>query len=143
MGQDIVNIVAAVVLLSAVYFVNKASVKALLIWSGILLYLIYAYVIYAFEVHFNRLFLVSMAILGLSFYALIGLVIHLHLDQLQASFSALGWVPPRVPKSGLSALTAKQNYLRRLHTACHPVVFGVLERTFLSATSSEGEDGFH
>ena len=40
------------------------------------------------DVHFNRLFLVYVAILGLSFYALVGSVIHLHLDRLQASFSA-------------------------------------------------------
>ena len=87
-GQDIVNLIAAVVLFIAVYFVNKGSFKAFLIWSGVLLYLIYAYVIYAFDVHFNSLFLVYVAILGLSFYALVVSVIHLHLDSLQAYFSA-------------------------------------------------------
>jgi hypothetical protein len=87
-GQDIVNIVAVALLLIAVYFVNKGSVKAFLVWSGVLLYLIYAYVIYAFDVHFNRLFLVYVAIPGLSFYALVGSVIHLHLDKYQTSFSA-------------------------------------------------------
>jgi hypothetical protein len=87
-GQDIVNLVAAVVLFIAVYFVNKGSFKAFLVWSGVLLYLIYAYVIYAFDVHFNSLFLVYVAILGLSFYALVVSVIHLHLDSLQAYFSA-------------------------------------------------------
>src|SRR5436305_5439494 len=87
-GQDIVNLVAALALLIAAYLVNKGSVKAFLVWSGVLLYLIYAYVIYAFDVHFNRLFLVYVAILGLSFYALIGSVIHLHLDQFQTSFAA-------------------------------------------------------
>jgi hypothetical protein len=87
-GQDIVNLLAVVVLLIAAYFVNKGSVKAFLVWSGVLLYLIYAYVIYAFDIHFNSLFLVYVAILGLSFYALVGSVIHMHLDQLQASLSA-------------------------------------------------------
>ena len=87
-GQDIVNIVAVAVLLIAVYFVNKGSVKAFLVLSGVLLYLIYAYAIYAFDVHFNHLFLVYVAILGLSSYALVGGVIHLHLDKYRASFSA-------------------------------------------------------
>jgi hypothetical protein len=87
-GQDIVNLIAAVVLFIAAYFVNKGSVKAFLVWSGVLLYLIYAYVIYAFDVHFNSLFLVYVAILGLSFYALVVSVIHLHLDGIQAYFSA-------------------------------------------------------
>jgi hypothetical protein len=80
--------VAAIMLFFADYFVNKGSVKAFLVWSGVLLYLIYAYVIYAFDVYFNSLFLVYIVILGLSFYALEGLVIHLHLYRLQASFSA-------------------------------------------------------
>ena len=87
-GQDIVNLIAAVVLFIAIYFVNKGSFKAFLIWSGVLLYLIYAYVIYAFDVHFNSLFLVYVAILGLSFYALVVSVIHVHLDDMQAYFSA-------------------------------------------------------
>ncbi len=87
-SQDIVNLVAVVVLCIAAYFVNKGSVKAFLIWSGVLLYLIYAYVIYAFDVHLNSLFLVYVAILGVSFYALVGSVIHMHLDSLHASFSA-------------------------------------------------------
>ncbi len=87
-GQDIVNLVTVLALFIAVYFVNKGSVKAVLVWGGILLYLMYAYVIYAFDVHFNSLFLVYVAILGLSFYALVGSVIHLHLDRLQSSFSA-------------------------------------------------------
>jgi len=87
-GQDIVNLVAAVVLFIAAYFVNKGSVKAFLVWSGVLLYLIYAYIIYAFDVHFNSLFLVYVAIVGLSFYALVVFVIHMHLDSLQAYFSA-------------------------------------------------------
>src|SRR5947209_14323870 len=87
-GQDIVNLVAALALLITASLVNKGSVKAFLVWSGVLLYLIYAYVIYAFDVHFNRLFLVYVAILGLSFYALVGSVIRMHLVQLQAYFAA-------------------------------------------------------
>ena len=87
-GQDIVNLVAVVVLFIAAYFVSKGSVKAFLIWSGVLLYLLYGYSIYAFDIHFNSLFLIYVAILGLSFYALVGSVIHMHLDDFQSSFSA-------------------------------------------------------
>src|SRR6202790_4495873 len=57
-GQDIVNLVAVVVLSIAAYFVNRGSVKAFLVWGGVLLYLLYAYIIYAFDVHFNSVFLV-------------------------------------------------------------------------------------
>ena len=87
-AQDTVNLVAVVALFIAAYFVNKGSVKAFLVWGGVLLYLLYAYIIYAFDVHFNSLFLVYVAIVGLSFYALVGSVMHMHLDSLQISFSA-------------------------------------------------------
>lgn len=87
-GQDIVNLIAALALLIAAYLVHKGSVRALLVWSGVLLYLIYAYVIYAFDIRSNRLFLVYVAILGLSFYALVILAIRLHLNLFQASFAA-------------------------------------------------------
>jgi hypothetical protein len=87
-GQDIENIVAAAALLITVYFVSKGSVKAFLIWMGVLLALIYSYVIYAFAVHFNSLFLVYVAILGLSFYTLVGSLIRLHLDSLEPYFAA-------------------------------------------------------
>lgn len=88
-GQDIVNIIAVVVLLIAVYFVNKESVKAALVWSAVLLYLIYAYVIYAFDVHYNRLFLVYVAILGLSFYTFFGSMLDLQPGRLQPHFVAI------------------------------------------------------
>ena len=87
-GQDIANIVAAAALFIAVYFVSKGSVKAFLVWIGVLIALIYPYIIYAFAIHFNSLFLVYVAIVGLSFYTLVGSLMHLHLDNLQPSFAA-------------------------------------------------------
>src|SRR5689334_551936 len=87
-GQDIENLVAAAALLLTAYFVSKGSMKAFLLWIGVLLALIYSYIIYAFAVHFNSLFLVYVAILGLSFYTLVGSLIRLHLDSLQPAFAA-------------------------------------------------------
>ncbi|HEY3429782.1 MAG TPA: hypothetical protein VGK39_03830, partial [Cyclobacteriaceae bacterium] len=40
------------------------------IWGGVLLYLVYTFVIYSFDVHFNKLFVLYCLILGVSFYAL-------------------------------------------------------------------------
>jgi hypothetical protein len=40
-------------------------------WGGTLLYLIYTYVIYCFDVHYNSLFLGYCLILGLSFYSFV------------------------------------------------------------------------
>jgi hypothetical protein len=87
-GQDIANIVAAAALFIAVYFVSKGSVKAFLVWIGVVIALMYPYIIYAFAIHFNSLFLVYVAIVGLSFYTLVGSLMQLHLDNLQPSFAA-------------------------------------------------------
>lgn len=69
-GQDTIDLFLIVPLLLvadiAAFMGNK---KALLLWSGVVLYLIYTFTIYTFAVHFNRLFLVYCVILGLAFYA--------------------------------------------------------------------------
>jgi hypothetical protein len=51
---------------------SHGSARANLVWLGILAYSVYSYAIYAFDVRFNVLFLVYVAVLGLSIYALIG-----------------------------------------------------------------------
>ena len=79
-GQDIANLVAAATLFIAVFFVNKESVKAFLVWMGVVIALIYPYIIYAFAIHFNSLFLVYVAIVGLSFYTLLGSMIRVNLN---------------------------------------------------------------
>jgi len=72
-GQDLVNLVVAVPsLLAAAWFAWRGSPKATLVWFGLLLYLAYSYVLYAFFVHFNAFFLVYVAALGLSMYAIAG-----------------------------------------------------------------------
>jgi hypothetical protein len=88
-AQDIANLVSVAVLLVAAYFVSKGSVKALLVWMGALLTLLYAYVIYAFAAHFNNLFLVYVAIVGLSFYAFLSTVLGLQPERLQPHFAAV------------------------------------------------------
>jgi len=49
----------------------KGSKRAYLVWLGTLFYLLYAYIIYAVAVHFNSLFLMYVAVLGLVFYTLV------------------------------------------------------------------------
>jgi hypothetical protein len=48
---------------------GKSFAKAL--WGGVMLYLIYTFLIYTFGVHFNSLFIIYCFILGLSFYSFI------------------------------------------------------------------------
>ena len=70
-GQDIGNLLAVGTLLLSGYSYSKGSHRAALVWLGTLLYLVYAYVVYAMAVHFSELFLVYVAALGLSSYAVL------------------------------------------------------------------------
>lgn len=78
-GQDVGNLLAVVVLLVSAARYRGGSFQAGLIWLGTLLYLIYAFVIYAMAVHLNALFLVYVAVLGLASYAAIFAVNRLRL----------------------------------------------------------------
>ena len=77
-AQDYINLFFVVpLLLITGFYVQKKSLRAFLVWLGLLLYLIYSYVLYAFFIHFGSLFLVYVAVLGLSFYSFLGSLIGL------------------------------------------------------------------
>ena len=87
-GQDIATFFLVFPALSiSLYFVNKGSLRAMFVWLGLLMYAIYSYVIYSFFVHFGLLFLVYIAILGLSFYSFAGGLMELDWDELLVYFS--------------------------------------------------------
>ena len=72
-GQDYVTLAVALpVLVISVALAGRGSGRARLVWLGALAYVLYTYVIYAFHVRFNPLFLVYVSLLGFSLYALIG-----------------------------------------------------------------------
>lgn len=71
-GQDIANLFVATLLLCCIYFLTRRSLRAYLVWLGLLMYLIYAFAIYAFALHFQSLFLCYVAVLGLSAFTLAG-----------------------------------------------------------------------
>ncbi|MET1081959.1 MAG: hypothetical protein ABWY12_02760 [Burkholderiales bacterium] len=70
-GQDIGNLLAVVVLVLSGARMRAGSFRAAEWWMGTLLYLLYAYIVYAFAVHFGQLFLIYVAILGLVFFTLV------------------------------------------------------------------------
>ena len=63
-------------IVAAAWLVRRGSLSGTLVWLGLLLYLVYSYVLYAFFVHFNALFLVYVATLGLSAWAFCGAAWH-------------------------------------------------------------------
>jgi hypothetical protein len=68
-GQDLGNLIAVVALVWSAYRYRQGSYRAGLVWLGTVFYLVYAYTVYSVAVHFNQLFLVYVAVLGLSAWA--------------------------------------------------------------------------
>jgi len=72
-GQDVITLVVTLpTLVIGAFLTSRGSQRARLVWLGGLVYTVYTYVGYAFDVRFNPLFLVYVALLGCSTYALIG-----------------------------------------------------------------------
>ena len=59
-------------LLVTTLLARRGSLGALLVWAGTLGYLCYNFPIYVFDVHFNAMFPAYCAVMGLSFYGLLG-----------------------------------------------------------------------
>ena len=71
-GQDLINLfLIAPSLIAATFFAYKNNTSAIKIHAGINLYLIYTFVLFCFDVHFNQLFFLYCCCLGLSFYSFV------------------------------------------------------------------------
>jgi hypothetical protein len=105
LGQDLIVLVVTVpVLAVSAILAGRGSPRALLVWLGTLIYLVYTYVIYSFCAYFNALFLVYVAILGCSLYGLIFGLAQADWHQIKALF--LAEAPVKVVSVSLGILTA-------------------------------------
>lgn len=72
-AQDLANLfLVSPMLLLLTALALRGSLRAYLLWLGVLIFTVYNYVIYTFSVPFGPLFMLWVAVLGLSVYALIG-----------------------------------------------------------------------
>jgi len=89
--QAIAQDIASLVFVSPVWLILailaiRGSLRAYLLWLGVLTFTVYNYVIYTFSVPFGPLFLLWVAVLGLSLYALIGGVVSIDHETVKSSF---------------------------------------------------------
>jgi len=71
-GQDMMDVfLVSPLLIVSSFFSIRGNKKFAHIWAGTNLYLIYTYLIYCFDIHFNAFFIFYCIILGLSFYSLL------------------------------------------------------------------------
>lgn len=87
-GQDLISLAVVLPMLTiSAILTSRGSRRAKLIWLGGLTYLVYTYVVAAFDVRFNSLFLVYVALLGCSLYALIGGMVTTNMSGIKACFT--------------------------------------------------------
>ncbi len=93
LASDMVDLFLVFPILAiATIFTARGSRPALLIWMGTLGFLVYNFLIYVFEVHFNAMFLAYCAVLGLSIHGLLGMRECLDPEEIAKTYDA------RVPR---------------------------------------------
>jgi len=98
-GSDLVDLLLVVpVLLISGIKAYRGSVPARLVWLGTLGYLLYNFVLYAFGVHFNAMFLVYFATLSLCFYATVFSLPFISLERISQTYR------PRAPRKTIAIL---------------------------------------
>lgn len=87
-GQDFISLTVVLpTLVATAFLTSRGSARARLVWLGGLVYLVYTYVWAAFDNSFNSLFLVYVALLGCSLYALIGGLVTTNLSVIKERFT--------------------------------------------------------
>ena len=87
-GNDVVTLFLAVpILVVALFFSARGSLRAQLVWLGALDYMLYNYAFYLFGAAFNAFFLIYAALLGLSIFALIFGLVGLDVERIRQQFS--------------------------------------------------------
>jgi hypothetical protein len=120
-GQDIVNLFLVVpLLILTLVFAHKKSRVAVFVFGGTVFYVLYSFVVYAFGVHFNSMFLLYCATLGLSLYLFILFMMGMSEREVE------GWFGPGLPSrfiGGYLILVAVMFYLLWLKDTL-PAVLG-------------------
>ena len=92
LGNDAITLFLAVpILIVALIYAQRGSLKAGLVWLGVLDYMLYNYAFYLFGAAFNAFFLLYVALLVLSIFALIYGLASLDVAEIGRQFS------PRTP----------------------------------------------
>jgi hypothetical protein len=88
LAQDIASLaIVSPIWLILVILALRGSLRAYLLWVGVLTFTVYNYVIYTFSIPFGPLFLLWVAVFGLSLFALIGGVTAIDHKKVKGAFT--------------------------------------------------------
>jgi hypothetical protein len=89
LAQDIANLaVVSPMWLILAALALRGSLRAYLLWLGVLTFTVYNYVIYTFSIPFGLLFLVWVAVFGMCIYSLIGGITAIDHKVVESSFTS-------------------------------------------------------
>ena len=91
--QDAVSLLAAPLLVAAMWGTRRGSRRALVVWGGVLVYTVYYYAFYVFGNVYNVAYPLYLALMGLGVYSLIGLLAGVNLPVFAAGVA--GKLPVR------------------------------------------------
>lgn len=102
-GQDVVTLGVGVPLLAVgLWYATRGSVRGYVVWLGGLAYMLYTWASYALMLYFNELFLVYVALFGLSLFTFVGGVLRLNPTEVRDRLA--GRLPVRVTSGFLAAI---------------------------------------
>jgi hypothetical protein len=88
LGQDAVSLLLALpLLLAAMARARRGSVRGLLLWTGMLFYIVYWYYFYVAGVRFGPLFPVHIALVSTAFYGLLALLARIDAEAVRRAFA--------------------------------------------------------
>ena len=103
--NDVVNLLIGLpILLGSMWLAWRGNLTGLLFWPGALFYVLYNSIVYALGLPLNVVFLLSLVLLTLSAYTMIGLVASIDAKAVQQQLT--GAVPERVAGGVLAGLGA-------------------------------------
>jgi hypothetical protein len=89
LAQDIANLaVVSPVWLILAALALRGSLRAYLLWLGVLIFTVYNYVIYTFSIPFGPLFLLWVAVFGMCIFSLIGGITAIDHKAVKSSFTS-------------------------------------------------------
>jgi hypothetical protein len=107
-GQDLLTLAVAVPALAvALVYARRGSLRGYVVWLGVTGYFLYTYASYAFLTAFNELYLVYVALFGLTLFTLVGGIARIDPTELKAALDGhpvRGYVAFQALVAGLVAL---------------------------------------
>ena len=86
-GQDMIDLFLMTPCLVITSILScKKNKPAIMILGGVVLYLTYTFVIYCFDIHFNKLFIIYCLALGFSFYSILYFLFLQHREKNQENY---------------------------------------------------------